>query len=148
MAGSRSGGAGLAGGGRRALARSGAPAAAATGSGFRLRPTAALTALGLLAAVALGLALRRRYFVGVVGPDNFDYLQIANAVLRGTPLFDRGLLPFHVDRLAMTIPLALSLRLLGVSEASAAAWPTLCSLGSILVAFALGRRLGGPVAGL
>src|SRR5438552_14030916 len=86
--------------------------------------------------------------MGVVGPDNFGYLQLANSILRGSRLFDHDVNPFHVDRLAMTLPLAASLSWLGVSEASAAAWPTLCSLGSIALAFALGRRFGGAVGGL
>jgi 4-amino-4-deoxy-L-arabinose transferase-like glycosyltransferase len=111
-------------------------------------PLAPLAWLALLPILGLALALRMRLFMGAVGPDNFDYLQIANSLMRGTPLFAGDAFPFHVARLAMTIPLALAFSLFGVSEASAALWPTLCSLGSVLVAFALGRRVAGPAGGL
>ncbi|MBI3967677.1 MAG: glycosyltransferase family 39 protein [Chloroflexi bacterium] len=112
-------------------------------------PLAVLTCI-----VALGAALRLRYFHGVVGPDNFEYVSIAHSLARGTALYApdpfafNELFPYDVGRLSVVLPLALSFAWLGASELTAALWPLACSLVTIVVGFALGRHLAGPVAGL
>lgn len=99
--------------------------------------------LFLIALLSFAWRLREEHFMGVVGPDNFGYLQLANSIMRGTSIFALDTTPFHVGRLGMTLPLALSLSLFGVSEATAALWPMLCGVGSVAVAYALGRHLAG-----
>ena len=106
-------------------------------------------ALALIAIVALALGLRLTFFMGVTGVDNVIYLNVAHSIARGTHVYAvEDFVPFHVGRLTMVLPLALSLRLTGPSELSVAAWPLLCSLGNVALGFLFGRRLGGTSAGL
>ena len=106
--------------------------------------------LVLLAGIlAFAAWLRATTFMGAVGPDNFAYVNVADSVLRGTHLYATPEFhAYHIGRLAMLLPLAASFAAFGPGERISTLWPTLCSLGSVCVAFGLGRRLAGPVAGL
>src|SRR5438105_1692283 len=46
---------------------------------------------------------RARYFTGVVGPDNFDYVTVAHSLARGNPVYAHDLFPFHVGRLSLLL---------------------------------------------
>lgn len=90
----------------------------------------------------LGIALvaRLSLFVGIRRLDSFRYLEISHHVLSGGSLFDPGVTQWP-RRLAMILPLIASNRIAGYGEHVSVAWPLLCSLGSVLVVYLLGKEL-------
>lgn len=106
--------------------------------------------LAIVAVLVLAVWLRRRLIMGVVGVDNFDYVTLAHSVVRGVPLFGLDPLPssFHLPRLAMVVPLAVSFAVLGPGQLPAVIWPLACSIGSVGLAFLVGRHIGGTRVGL
>ncbi|MBI3964955.1 MAG: glycosyltransferase family 39 protein [Chloroflexi bacterium] len=98
--------------------------------------------------LCLAGAVRRRYFFGMVRPDSFDYAADAAAWLQGFAVFTPDANAFHVVRLSVLAPVTLIYGLLGISELTSALWPLFCSLGSVGLAYAIGKLLFGPRTGL
>ncbi|MGH2535942.1 MAG: ArnT family glycosyltransferase, partial [Candidatus Promineifilaceae bacterium] len=106
-----------------------------------------LVILGLILALAVGLRLGAadgRW----LWLDSFRYVQAARA------LNEAGMGPYlaqidspHADRLAIVLPLAAAIRLLGLSELALIGLPLLLAAGTVVAAFALGR-LVSPATGL
>jgi len=100
---------------------------------FFLNRSQAFLFLGLLAAVFI----RLYFFIGLNFADDTWYVFLANQILEGN---------FHAGdigglRLMMIFPLALSFKFFGISNASAVLYPFLCSLGTIGIAYAIGKLL-------
>lgn len=96
-------------------------------------PTGALLGILLIAVI-----LRLLFFVGMARTDDYGYAQAAYNLANGVYRVS-GFNLHHQARLAIVVPLATSFRLFGVNEYSAELWPLLCSLGSIVVIFYLGK---------
>jgi hypothetical protein len=105
--------------------------------------------LVLAVALALALYLRLSGWFGVMRVDSFNYVDVAMGLLRGEAVFDDAHLVMLVQaiRLTVDLPLVPIFALFGADERTATIWPLLCSLGSVALVFAVGRRLGGPSVG-
>lgn len=99
----------------------------------------------LILILILGLFLRMYFFVGVNRSDTPLYLHSANRVLNGE--FYLGSF-IGKTRIMMIYPIAFFFFLFGINELSAALYPLLTSLGSILVIFYIGRLLFNKKVGL
>lgn len=97
--------------------------------------------------ILLALALRLLFFVGMARTDDYHYAQAAYNLANGSYQVSGGSL-HHQARLAIVLPVAASFHLLGVNEYAAELWPLVCSLGSIIVIFYLGKLLFGQRTGL
>lgn len=106
-----------------------------------LRPWALIPLL-----VVASVAVRLWAFVGIVRLDMFRYLEISNHVLHGGSLYDPQVIYYSV-RLPLMLPLIVSNALGGYGEHVSVLWPLACSVGSVVVAYLLGRELFGDVAG-
>jgi hypothetical protein len=101
--------------------------------------------LPMLAALLLAaVALRVTFFVGLIGWDDIEYRESSARLLAG----DRRPHSLFGLRWGLTLPLAAAQAVAGDGERTAAAVPMAYSLGLLVLAFALGRRLGGDRAGL
>lgn len=106
----------------------------------------ALWCAGLAVAIgALALYVRWSNFFGVVRVDSFHYVDAALGLLRREVVFaDAGAASvIHAVRLSIILPLAATFQLVGASERTSVLWPLVCSVGSVLVVFLIGLRLGG-----
>jgi len=101
----------------------------------------------LLLILCVGFALRAFFFVGMTQWDDFCYTQVAYNVADGKFSFSEGLL-YSAFRMGLILPTALSFKLFGVNEYATELWPLLCSLGSIVLIFCLGRLLFDQKTGL
>ena len=101
----------------------------------------------LAAALFLALALRAFFFSALTGYDEFAYARIAGDIADGSFRF-RDASGYYGFRYLVTFPAALFHKLSGRTPYAAAAWPLLCSLGNIVLAFLLGRELFGRRAGI
>lgn len=98
----------------------------------------------LLAILALALAARLYWFTGLVIGDDVVYSEIAVHFLDG----DTRVLNVHAARLGFLFPLIASYAIFGVGELPLALPNLLCSLGTVALAFFIGRRLFSDAAGL
>ncbi|MFC1572478.1 glycosyltransferase family 39 protein [Candidatus Eisenbacteria bacterium] len=111
---------------------------------FPLKPP---LSLGLLFCLLLAVAVRVAFFRGIFAFDDLNYLRHAAELWKGHyALGDIGY--WHGLRILLFAPVSGSMAVLGVSEMSAVLWPILCSLGSIVLIFLVGRELHGSRAGL
>jgi hypothetical protein len=100
------------------------------------------TLLGVL--LVLGLVVRIVFHPQAIEPMHRVVVWPALQVLEGE---------FHPNcfadfRYGLIYPAAFSFCLFGVSLASFSLYPLLCSMGSLLLAYAIGKRVGGPAVGL
>ena len=101
--------------------------------------------LPMLGALVLAAAvLRTTFFVGLIGWDDVEYRESSARLLAG------DLVPGSLFgmRWGLTLPLAAVQAVAGGGERATAVVPLAYSLGAIVLAFALGRRLAGERAGL
>jgi len=115
----------------------------------RARPSLSITALRpadwthLAGVLVVAIALRTLFYTGFFGSDEVTYTMTANNIVSGD---------WHASdyigatRYGMNLPVALSIYLFGLSEASANLWPFLCSLAEVALIFVLARWLWGPRA--
>lgn len=99
------------------------------------------------AAVLAALLLRLFFFSALTGYDEFAYARIAQDLGDGVFRF-RDASGYYGFRYLVTLPAALFHSLVGPGRFSAAAWPLLCSLGNVVLAYALGREFFGRRAGV
>jgi 4-amino-4-deoxy-L-arabinose transferase-like glycosyltransferase len=86
-------------------------------------------------------------FVGIVRLDSFRYVEVSHHVLSGGSLFDKSVF-FASSRLSLFAPLIASNALFGYGEWACVLFPFVCSLGAVLVVYALGRELVDERVGL
>src|ERR1051325_11133994 len=101
--------------------------------------------LALLAIVVLAVSLRVIFFTGYHGFDDREYIPRAVELSRGGMT---GPETHWGARIGPVGPTALSYGVFGVTPASTIAWPFVCSVLAVFVAFFLGRRLYGASTGL
>jgi 4-amino-4-deoxy-L-arabinose transferase-like glycosyltransferase len=94
--------------------------------------------IGLSAIVAIAIALRALFHTGFFGSDEVTYIETAARIASGDW---RASNYVGATRYGMNLPLALSIYLFGLSEASANLWPLLCSAGEVAVIFTVSRWL-------
>lgn len=101
----------------------------------------------LLAILALNALLKFRFFSGLTQADDFSYGVYSYSFFR-LPLPWDMTLDFRALRLSLLLPVALLFRVLPPTEFVAVLYPTLASLGMVVLVFLIGRKLSGNAAGL
>lgn len=92
----------------------------------------------LAAVLALAIALRMLFYTGFFGSDEVTYVETAVKIASGDW---RASDYIGATRYGMNLPVALSVYLFGLSEASANLWPFLCSIGEVAIVFVIARWL-------
>ena len=96
--------------------------------------------------VFFALALRLIFFVGLGFNDDSYYMQFAGTIFKG--------LPFHPTkyvwsvRIGIYLPVVLIWKIFGISEYSTALFFLLCSLGTVIVVYCIGKQLFNVSTGL
>jgi 4-amino-4-deoxy-L-arabinose transferase-like glycosyltransferase len=104
--------------------------------------------LALLAILSAAIVLRLIFLQGLVQSDPYCYAELANDLADGKYLNDyNGALVFPL-RIAFYGPVALFIKIFGLSEGSLVAFPFLISIAGCVLAYVLARHLFGPTAGL
>ena len=98
------------------------------------------TILLILFVVFLGLFLRVTYFVGPCCDDDVAYLNVAHEFMKLNFIDLKNGFIFAY-RTMMVVPIAISFKILGISEFTASMYILLSSIGSIIVAFLIGKLL-------
>jgi 4-amino-4-deoxy-L-arabinose transferase-like glycosyltransferase len=103
----------------------------------------------MLAVLSVAIALRLVFFQGLVRSDPYCYAELASNLASGRFLANNynGALVFPL-RIAFYGPVALFIKIFGLSEGSLVAFPFLISLAGIILAYVLARKLFGPAAGV
>lgn len=94
--------------------------------------------------IALALMLRLIFFHGFFPSDQYSYAAEAVDVIRGewrVPDIEAS------TRWGIIVPTAMFYWLFGITEYSSALWPMLCSLGTVVVAYFLGKHFKDDQAG-
>lgn len=101
-----------------------------------------------LGVFALAAVLRYVLYSGIAATDPVEYVERAYALGSGT--FSRYASVYHhfTARFAVLLPVALSFKLVGVTEWSATLWPFLCFTLTLFLTYKLGARLINPTVGL
>jgi len=99
----------------------------------------------LIIVVIFALALRMNFFLGLNLNDDLTYLDSAHQITQGEFIFSEWIVS---PRIMMTYPIALFFYLFGVSDFSGALYILLCSLGSVVVAYYIGKTIFGVRTGL
>ncbi len=94
--------------------------------------------LSLVAVLALAIALRVLFYTGFFGSDEVTYVETAANIAAGDW---RASNYIGATRYGMNLPVALSISLFGLSEASANVWPLFCSVGEVAIVFTVARWL-------
>ena len=92
--------------------------------------------LGLVSVLAIAIALRLMFYTGFFGSDEVTYVETAFKIASGDW---RASNYIGATRYGMNLPVALSIYLFGLSEASANLWPFLCSVGEVAIVFVIAR---------
>lgn len=99
----------------------------------------------LIAILALGVFLRILFFPGFYPSDQYSYSVDAVKIVNGKwQVPDYG----ASTRWGIIIPTAFFYWLLGVNEFSSTLWSMLCSIGTMIVAYLLGKQLKDETSGL
>jgi len=99
----------------------------------------------LIFIIIFALLIRLHFFVGMYLNDDLCYLDAAYLITQGKFGFPEWII---TPRIMMNYPIALFFYLFGVSDFSAALYILLCSIGSVIVSYYIGRTLFGPGTGL
>ncbi|MGE0823135.1 MAG: ArnT family glycosyltransferase [Candidatus Binatia bacterium] len=100
----------------------------------------------LAGVIVIALVLRCFFFQGIYPSDQFTYSIIAHGVLSGW--WWLGALFYEAStRWGFLLPTVGLYRFFGVSEVTSTAWPMSLSIGTVVVGYLLGQRIGGPRAG-
>lgn len=92
--------------------------------------------LGLVSVLAIAIALRLMFYTGFFGSDEVTYVETAFKIASGDW---RASNYIGATRYGMNLPVALSIYLFGLSQASANLWPFLCSVGEVATVFVIAR---------
>jgi hypothetical protein len=99
----------------------------------------------VLAVLAVALALRIYFFVGISCSDDAAYIEEVHRILTGGGWYAGG--NVVADRWGVFYPMAVLSLVFGLSEWTLSVWPLACSLMEIAAVYALGRRLHSPACG-
>jgi 4-amino-4-deoxy-L-arabinose transferase-like glycosyltransferase len=112
-------------------------------------PRIRLHVLLLLAILAIAVILRVIYLQGFVESDPYCYAELANDLAHGKYLIDsyNGALIFPL-RIGLYGPVALIIKIFGLSEYALVAFPFFISLAGCILAYVMAKALFGPIAGL
>ncbi len=93
--------------------------------------------------------IRVVFLQGFVESDPYNYAELANDLAHGKLLFNdyNGALIFPL-RIGLYGPVALLIKIFGLSEGTLAIFPFLTSIAGCLLAYILARNLFGQTAGL
>lgn len=103
----------------------------------------------LIIIIVLGFILRLGYRCGLCNPDSYAY--IAGAVRindNGLGEYLSTLSNIYENRISIVLPLALILKLFGLSEFTVMLLPLFYAVGTTIVVYLLGKQLFDPVTGL
>jgi hypothetical protein len=99
----------------------------------------------LIIIVIVALIIRLNFFLGMGLNDDLCYLDSAHQITEGEFIFHEWIV---FPRIMMHYPIALFFSLFGVSGFSASLYILLCSLGSVIVAYYIGKTIFGTWTGL
>jgi 4-amino-4-deoxy-L-arabinose transferase-like glycosyltransferase len=99
----------------------------------------------LILILILALSIRLYYFIGINLNDDLCYLDTGYKITQGDFRFDEWIIS---PRIMMNYPIAFFFYLLGVSDFTGALYILLCSIGSVIVAYYIGKILFGTGTGL
>jgi len=99
----------------------------------------------LIIIVIFALIIRMNFFLGMNLNDDLCYLDSAHQITQGEFGFPEWIV---TPRIVMNYPIALFFYLFGVSDFSGALYILLCSIGSVIVAYYIGKTLFGSGTGL
>lgn len=114
------------------------PQSVSSGTGWRPRVT-------VWVIVAAAVLLRLAFNNGVRSPDAAEYAAQARQLSIGTFVLPEWA---YTVRYGLTGPIAISMRLFGVSELSTILFPLLCSVATVLIGYRIAVIVCGPRAGL
>jgi len=105
--------------------------------------------LALIAILLVAIVLRLVFLQGFVQSDPYSYAELANDLAQGKLLLNdyNGALVFPL-RIAFYGPVALFIKLFGLSEWTLVVFPFLISIAGCVLAYVLARKLFGATAGL
>jgi len=95
--------------------------------------------------LVFAFALRLNFFIGLNLNDDLTYVNTAHDIIRGKFNFNAWI--FAVRHM-MNFPIAFFFFILGISDFSAALWPLLTSIGSIVIAYYIGKKIFDVKVGL
>ena len=104
-----------------------------------------LTGLGII--LLINLALKIVYFSGLSQADDFSYGVYSFTLFKGLWPWNMQI-DFRMLRFGLMFPTALAFLALPPTEVSAVLFPTVISLGTVVLVFLIGRKLYGSAAGL
>lgn len=90
-------------------------------------------------------AVRLKFFVGLNLNDDLTYVNTAHDIVTGRFRINTWII---AARHTMNYPIAFFFWILGVSDFSAALWPLLTSLGSVVIAYYIGKEIFDVKVGL
>jgi len=99
----------------------------------------------LILILIFALFLRLYFFLGINLNDDLCYLDAAHQITQGTFVLNKWII---APRLMMNYPIAFFYTLFGVSDFSGALYFLLCSIGSVAVAYGIGKILFNEKVGL
>ncbi len=103
----------------------------------------------LLGIFVLAVALRWVAFSGVFGSDDLIFSKLATKMASGSwKAVDPSDSPIMKNRLGFIVPVAASIKWIGVNEWGISFYPFLVSILGVLLAFVAGKSFFGPKAGL
>lgn len=101
----------------------------------------------ILLILFFSILLSLSFFLGISNPDGFAYCQIADNFNKG--IFDiTRETSVYSFRYPLWFPIAIFFRIFGVTDLSASLWPILCSVGSVILIYLLGKLLFDKATGL
>lgn len=101
----------------------------------------------ILLILGFSILLRISFFPGISNSDTFAYCQVADNFNKGGFNITRETLLYSF-RYPVWFPIAILFRIFGINDFSACLWPILCSTGSIILAYLLGKLLFDKAFGL
>jgi 4-amino-4-deoxy-L-arabinose transferase-like glycosyltransferase len=105
----------------------------------KIKTNLARPALLLFIILVLGLLLRIIFFCGMTASDPFAYFLNAYKILCGTYRL-QGVNWYYGFRYLMIFPAALFFSIFGIHGISAALWPLICSLSTIVLIYKIGEE--------
>ncbi len=103
--------------------------------------------MALLIILILNIALKWRFFCGLVEADDFSYGVYAFSLFKIPLTWDMNM-DFRVLRLSFILPVASLFRILPATELTAVLMPFAASVGTVVLAFFIARKLYGVHAGI
>ncbi|MCE5251539.1 glycosyltransferase family 39 protein [bacterium] len=101
----------------------------------------------LMVILVINALLKWRFFAGLTQADDFSYGVYAYTMFRDIWPWNTDM-DFRMLRLGLMFPVSIVFRILPPGEFAAVLFPMMASLGTVVLAYLIGKRLYGPNAGI